>query len=121
MPRLLNYTKPDVAGYKAIGATLGFGQVPLEILFPGGDVPSNVMTGTPFPGGDIPNNQMIAAPLPPSTIQLMSRAVSSYFDTPAQPPTSITGGSIIQPSWLSTNWPLLALGGLVALLLSQRR
>lgn len=121
MPRLLNYTKPDVAGYKAIGATLGFGQLTQEQLFPGGMAPTNIMAGNPFPGGDIPSNQMIASPMQPSTIQLLSNAVSSYFQTPAQPPTSIAGGTIIQPSWISTNWPWLALGGLVALLISQRR
>lgn len=119
MPRLLNYTKPDVAGYKAIGATLGFGQIPLDVLFPGGDVPSNVMTGSPFPGGDIPSNQPIGAPMAPSTIQALSRAVSSYFDTPPQ----ATPTPVLVPtatSWVSTNWPWLALGGLAVLLLSRR-
>lgn len=120
MPRLLNYTKPDVAGYKAIGATLGFGQLTQEQLFPGGMAPTNIMAGNPFPGGDIPNNQMIAAPMPPSTIQMLSNAVSSYFQTPAQPTGTVTG-PMMQPSWISTNWPWLALGGLVALLISQRR
>lgn len=119
MARPLNFVKPDIAGYKALGHG-GFGQVTpgdlanLPVVGPytigsAGALSSQSelipLSYTPAP------SSMIGSPLTSPQIAALSYANQQYFGGSSMPVQSTS------QAWFSTNWTWIALGGLVGLIL----
>jgi hypothetical protein len=88
MPRPLNYTKPDIQGYKVM---VGLGQVPPMSVFDPSQLPQ-IPIGAPMVG-----------------------PVGSVLTPVIQSPQPLPVYHQTVSDWLTANWQLLALGGILGL------
>jgi hypothetical protein len=94
MPRPLNYTKPDIAGYKALGQV---NSQPVSVFDP---------------------SQL---PVVSVTDGMTTGPVSSLLYPVIQPPRPLPVYKETVTDWLKYNWQLLAIGAVVGVILLGRK